>query len=95
MKDKSPSEIKFSGPGIYQIQVIGEVSQEIWNCFDGETEQTEEVDGQVVSSLKIRVRDQAELAGSIKLLYEWQHVLLLVKMERQDEKTEVERIPCK
>ena len=89
MKDKSPREIKFSGPGIYQIQVIGAVSQEIWNCFDGETEQIEEVDGQVISSLKIHVRDQAELAGSIKLLYEWQHILLLVKIERQNEKTEV------
>ena len=89
MKDKNANEIKFSGPGIYQIQVIGEVSQEIWNYFEGETEQIKKVDGQVISSLKIQVRDQAELAGSIKLLYEWQHVLLLVKIERQDEKTEV------
>ena len=89
MKDKSHGEIKFSGPGIYQIQVMGEVSQEIWNCFDGETEQIEKVEDQVISSMKVRVRDQAELAGLVKLLYDWQHVLLLVKIERQEEKTEV------
>ena len=89
VKTKSPSEIKFSGPGIYHIHVMGEVCQEIWEYFNGKTEQIMEDNGEVITYLKVQVRDQSELAGIIKLFYDWQHVLLLVKRERQDEEMEV------
>lgn len=87
MSNYSPSEIKFSGPGIYHIKVIGEVSDEIWDYFTGETKQVRNIDGQMITSLKIHVRDQSELAGLIKLLYDWRVVLVLVKMEGQFEAT--------
>ena len=80
-----PSEIRFSGPGIYQIQVMGEVGQEIWDYYTGETEQVKNLNDQVFTSLKIHVRDQSELAGLIKLLYDWQVVLVRLKMEGQFE----------
>lgn len=89
MKDKSPGEIKFSGPGTYHIQVMGKVSNEIWNNFNGEAELIKETNGQVITSLKIHVRDQAELAGLIKMLYDWQHVLLMIKIEGRDEEMKV------
>ena len=68
---------------------MGKVSHEIWYYFNGETEQIKEINGQVITSLKIHVRDQAELAGLIKMLYDWQHVLLMVKIEGQDEEMKV------
>ncbi len=85
MSDNSPGEIRFSGSGIYHIKVLGEVSREIWDYFNGEIDQIKKKNGQVITSLKIHVHDQAELAGIIKMLYDWQRVLLLVKRERQDE----------
>ena len=88
MKDQNPSKIKFSGPGIYHIEVMGDVSHEIWDYFDGETEQIKEDNGEVITYLKAHVRDQSELAGIIKLIYDWQLVLLLVRRERQDEEIE-------
>ena len=88
MKDKSLSDIKFSGPGTYHIRVMGEVDHEIWDYFSGEMEQKKDQKGQLTTSLKIHVQDQAELSGLIKLLYEWQLVLLLVKREMQDEEIE-------
>ena len=89
MKNQNPSRIKFSGPGIYHIEVMGDVSHEIWDYFNGETKQIMEDDGEVITFLKVQVRDQAELAGIIKLFYDWQLVLLLVKREKQDEEIEV------
>jgi len=82
MTKKILDKIKFSNPGIYHIQVLGNVSDEIWDNFEGETEQVKEDDkGQVTTLLKIYVRDQAELSGLIHMLYDWQLVLLSVKME--------------
>ena len=88
MSDNSPSEIKFSGPGIYHIKVMGEVSHEIWDYFNGETEQIKNLNGQVITSLKIHVRDQTELAGLIKMLYDWHVILVLIKMEGHFEATQ-------
>ena len=64
---------------------MGQVCPEIWSYFNGETEQKKEDKGQVTTSLKAQVRDQAELTGIINMLYDWQHVLLMVKLEGLDE----------
>ena len=75
-------EIKFSHPGNYQIQVLGSVPPKLWDFFNGETDQvSEDGDGKVTTSLKIYVRDQAELTGLINMLYEWRLVLLSVRMD--------------
>jgi len=36
MTKKILNETKFSNPGIYHIQVLGKVSDEIWDNFEGE-----------------------------------------------------------
>ena len=75
-------EIKFSHPGNYHIQVLGSVPPKLWDFFNGETERvSEDGDGKVTTSLKIYVRDQAELTGLINMLYEWRLVLLSVRMD--------------
>lgn len=75
-------EFKFSHPGTYHIQVAGSVSPALWNYFEGEVEQvSQDKRGNVKTSLLIRVRDQAELTGLINLLYNYQLILLSVKVD--------------
>lgn len=72
----------FINPGLYRIQVQGKVSQELWDYFEGETGLIScDANGQVITDLKLRVRDQAELIGIINMLYNWRLVLLSVKMD--------------
>ena len=76
------NDIKFSQPGIYQIQVLGNVPPGLWDFFDGETDCISiDKNGKVTTTLKMHVRDQAELSGLINMLYDWRLVLLYVKME--------------
>ena len=88
MPDKIVKKINFSSPGIYHIRVLGKVCSEIWEYFDVETEQvTEDKKEQVITSLKIHVRDQAELSGLIATIYSWHLVLLSVQVEESYEDT--------
>lgn len=89
MTDKILHDIAFSNPGVYHIQVLGKVNHEIWEYFEGETEQViADNKGQVITSLKIHVRDQAELSGIINTLYNWQLVLISVKIDGISEEME-------
>ena len=73
-------ELKYSQPGIYHIQIIGSVPPELWDYFEGETDLVStDKNGNITTSLKMHVRDQAELAGLINMLYEWRLILLSVK----------------
>ncbi|NJN26354.1 MAG: hypothetical protein HC819_10425 [Cyclobacteriaceae bacterium] len=82
------TEIKFSNPGIYHIRVQGHVRQELWAYFEGEVDNIIKDDsGKEKTTLKVHVRDQAELAGLINMLYDWRLVLLSVKMEGLPEDT--------
>lgn len=82
MSDTQHKQINFSDPGIYHIRVQGNVRQELWDYFEGETGQIKKDEsGQVITTLKIQVHDQAELSGLINLLYDWRLVLLSVKMD--------------
>lgn len=82
MTESITGEISYANPGFYQIQVLGNVCPEIWDYFEGEIIRIIEKDsGQVITSLKIYVRDQAELSGLMHLLHDWQLVLLSVIME--------------
>lgn len=75
-------EIKFNNPGIYYIKVLGNIQSELLGHFEGEIVQVKEGEnGQLISSLKINVRDQAELSGLINMLYDWRLVLLSVEMD--------------
>ena len=81
-------EIKFSNPGIYHIQVLGNVREELWDYFEAEIDLVSgEKNEQVSTSFKIHVRDQAELTGLLNMLYEWRYVLLAVKIEGHIEDT--------
>ena len=82
MSQTLDKEIKFSQPGNYHIQVLGSVPPELWDYFEGETDQVSaDENGNVTTTLKMHVRDQAELTGLINLLYNWRLILLSVKMD--------------
>ena len=82
MANTLDKEIKFSQPGIYHIQVLGIVPKEFWDYFEGETYQVSaDINGKVMTSLKIPVRDQTELSGLINMLYDWRLILLSIKMD--------------
>lgn len=88
-------EINFASPGIYNIQVLGTVGEELWDYYDGKAvEVIDEVTGKLRTSLLVRVQDQAQLSGLIKLLYEWRLVLLSVNIEEtaQSESQEFEQL---
>ncbi len=75
-------EINFASPGIYNIQVLGTVGEELWDYYDGKAvEVIDDVSGKLRTSLLVRVQDQAQLSGLIKLLYEWRLVLLSINIE--------------
>ena len=82
MSQTLDKEIRFSQPGNYHIQVLGSVPPMLWDYFEGETDQvSEDENGTVTTTLKMHVRDQAELTGLINMLYDWRLVLLFVKMD--------------
>lgn len=82
MNDKINKGVSFSNSGTYHIRVLGNVCQELWDYFDGETEQVEEDNnGQITTSLRMHVRDQTELSGLIRMLYDWHLVILAVIIE--------------
>ena len=88
MPHKLHPELKFYNPGIYHIQVLGNVRQELLDYFEGEIEPVSgEKNEKVTTSFKIHVRDQAELTGLLNMLYEWRYVLLAVKIEGHIEDT--------
>ena len=77
------SELQFSNPCHYHIQILGNIHQDLCDYFEVEIDHIEkDENGQVTTSLNVHVRDQTELSGLINLLYDWRHVLLLVKMSR-------------
>ena len=81
-------ETKFCIPGIYHVQVLGNLHQELLDYFEGEIELVSgEKNEKVTTSFKIHVRDQAELTGLLNMLYEWRYVLLAVKIEGHIEDT--------
>lgn len=83
MTNNSLNEISFSNPGIYRIDVLGNILLNLFNHFDGEIGQViEDENGMIITSLKVRVRDQAELSGLINMLYNLRLVLLSVNVER-------------
>ena len=89
MADKIIDKISFSSPGIYRIEVLGKIGQDLRENFEIETEQVKvDEKGKVITSLKIHVRDQAELSGLICTLYNWQLVLISVQIDGQTEETE-------
>jgi hypothetical protein len=50
-------EIKFSNPGIYHIQVLGNAREELWDCFEGEIDLVSvEIDEQVTTSLRLNCK---------------------------------------
>ncbi len=82
MSQTLDKEIKFSQPGNYHIQVLGSVPPALWDYFEGETDQVStDENGNVTTTLKMHVRDQAELTGLINMLYDWRLVLISVKMD--------------
>ncbi len=74
-------DVKFSHPGIYSIKVLGGVKSELWDYFEGETKEVlSDESGTVITTLTLKVKDQAELSGILQVLYRWRLVLLSVKM---------------
>jgi len=82
MSQTLDKEIRFSQPGNYHIQVLGRVPLALWDYFEGETDHVfQDQEGRTTTSLKVYVRDQAELTGLINMLYDWRLVLISVKLD--------------
>ena len=74
--------IKFNGPATYKIKVQGILSETFLNSFDGVKCSTEkELGNKYVTTIEIKIKDQAELSGIINSLYEWRYPILLVECE--------------
>ena len=66
----------------YRIEVLGKVSPDIWDHFEGEFEGTsKDKNGIISTSLLIRAQDQSELAGVINLLNNWRLVIVSVNRD--------------
>ena len=75
------NDLKFSNPGIYHIQVIGNFPKNLLENYDVEIENLEEKSGKTTTSMRIEVRDQAELTGIINAIYDSRLVLISVNYE--------------
>jgi hypothetical protein len=66
----------------YRIEVLGKVRPEVLDHFDCAIDRiTEDKTGEIVTSLLVHVRDQAELTGVINLLNNWR--LFIVSVNRE------------
>lgn len=69
MPHENRFELEMNGPAIYQIKVKGKLSDHWAEWFNGTLENHQRIfQGQAVTSLIYRVRDQAEMVGIIKQL---------------------------
>lgn len=77
-------ESHFTYPNVYCIRVSGIVQSKIKDYFQiieiAEVEESK--DDKKESVLLVRMRDQAELIGLINLLYNWQHNLISIQLEK-------------
>ena len=77
-------EIKFSNPGTYQVEILGNAPAELWENFVGEVvKTTTNKNGQIISTLRFYVRDQIELSGVIDSLFRQRRILLSVNRANQ------------
>lgn len=82
MPNKVQKEIRVPELNRYRIEVLGTVRPEVLDHFDCEIDRiTEDKTGEIVTSLLVHVRDQAELTGVINLLNNWR--LLIVSVNRE------------
>lgn len=72
--------IRYSGQADYQIKVAGIVNQGLSDSFGGmEVFCRKETGDMPVTTIRGRVKDQAELAGIINTLHERRYPILVVK----------------
>ena len=82
MSYKLREEIRDLQRDTYRIEVLGKVRPEVWDHFDCEIDRiTEDKTGEIVTSILVRVRDQAELTGVINLLNNWRLIIVSVNRE--------------
>lgn len=71
--------IQFSGPGTYQITVLGNIGEDMLELFEGVVDKVEDIgEGKVSTSIILNVLDQAQLCGIINILYD--HRLVLISL---------------
>ena len=74
-------KILFSEPGTYRLKILGRVQPDLWNYFEGQTDnEVINAHGQIMTTLYLHVRDQVELSGFINLIHDSRFVLLSMKM---------------
>ena len=84
MEKKKIPGIEMSTPAIYEIKVKGKLSEQWADWFNGTLVNHEQVfEGQAVTSLICRVRDQAELVGIVKQLNTLNLPLISLKLESE------------
>ena len=76
------NEIKFSGPAEYIISIQGNLPESLANNIAGlRGLSVSETDKNITTSIRLKIKDQAELSAVINNLYEWRYAILLVKCE--------------
>ena len=76
------NEIKFSGPAEYIISIQGNLPESLASNLGGLTSiSVNEADKYITTSIRVKIKDQAELSAVMNTLYEWRYTILLVKCE--------------
>lgn len=76
------NEIKFSGPAEYIISIQGNLSESLASNIGGlRNISVDETDKNITTSIRVKIKDQAELSAVMNTLYEWRYTILLVKCE--------------
>lgn len=87
---KLKNEIKYTQPGSYHLRVLGSIPTQLWDYYEGKTDQViVDKNKNVITTIKMHVRDQAELSGLINMLYNFRLVILSVKLDGIDEDKEI------
>lgn len=82
---ESNKVLKFIEPAKYLITVQGKLPESITEFFQGiENFLVTETGQSTITSIKIRIKDQAQLSGIMNTFYDWRFPIL--KVECEDEK---------
>jgi len=74
--------VRFSGPAEYSITVQGKLPESITEKFEGiENYFVTETDQSTITSIKIKIKDQAQLSGLMNDLYNGRFPILKVDCE--------------
>lgn len=76
--------VKFDSAAHYHITVQGKLDTDLLDLVRAEEHQQEIHTDKMITTIKVYVKDQAQLSGILNILYDRHHTILIVECTHND-----------